>query len=63
MTPRQRLHNAEEIKAVIACCTRDGRTLWAHVAQQLGISVDKARTRYGPDYNKEPACPASLAAE
>lgn len=35
---------------IIARCTRNGVVLWAHVAKQLGTSVDRARSQYDPTY-------------
>lgn len=35
---------------IIARCTRNGVVLWAHVAKQLGMSVDRARSQYDPAY-------------
>lgn len=46
---------AHSPEAVIARCTRDGRVLWQHVANQLGTSVDAVRGRYDATYRREAA--------
>ncbi|WP_091738914.1 hypothetical protein [Phenylobacterium immobile] len=46
---------AHSPEAVIARCTRDGRVLWQHVAQQLGGSIDTVRSRYDASYRREAA--------
>lgn len=47
--------SAHSPEAVIARCTRDGRVLWQHVANQLGTSIDAVRNRYDASYRKEAA--------
>lgn len=37
---------------IIAACTRCGVTSWQNVARQLGISVDAARARHDPGYER-----------
>lgn len=41
---------------ILRRCRRNGRMLWQHAAQQLGLSVDQARSRHDPEYLK-PAQP------
>lgn len=40
-------------QAVVRRCTRNGVTLWQHVAKQLGRSVDSVRQEYDPEYRRD----------
>lgn len=41
------------VAAIIARCSRDGRTSWAQVAKQLGTSIDRARSQHDPSYRRQ----------
>lgn len=44
--------SAQEAHAIISRCTRDGRVLWQHVAQQMGISLDSVRSQFDPTHRR-----------
>ena len=49
--------------AVLARCTRNGRVIWHHVAEQLGESEPDVRAKHDPTYLREGPLPRATVPE